>query len=174
MPVFAPCRREGASIALDHRVGGSRRGLARRRVPARRGWCVPQRCIAAAHPDSARRDAAAGLSPATLPDVPPHRRRRAAALAHRHPDLPYYGRHVAGSLFRWPAPRSFRAAGRNRRRSDRIARRPSLPMRGIAGSSMRASSPARRTATPGKSCSPRPRGRHASLTPLRGAVRFNL
>ena len=34
---------EGASFALDHRLGGVSRGLACWRVPARRRQCVPQR-----------------------------------------------------------------------------------------------------------------------------------
>ena len=33
------------------------------------------------------------------PTFSPHRCRRAAALAHRHPDLPYPGRRVPGTLY---------------------------------------------------------------------------
>ena len=57
-----------------------------------------------------------------LSDIPPRRRHCAAALAHRHPDLPCPGRRVLGPLLRGRAARSFRAARRYRRRCDRIAR----------------------------------------------------
>ena len=84
--VFGLARRDSAPVALDQ-IGS---------MAVAAAWLVGDSCsavlVTTAAPASrgARWDVARGLSPAALPDIPPHHRRRPAALAHRHPGLPVW------------------------------------------------------------------------------------